>query len=107
MRIRNVSANKIFIESLQFNPIVAIKDVLHTIDLNQAVRSADSSQEFVEEGLFDESVCFHQDEVRHYLFLLKPIKPKFRIDNTMQHRLGSVNIKWRNYMGDFGELELE
>lgn len=99
MRVRNVSANKIFIESLTFQSNVP-KD-LELIELNSTVRQQ-ASQDSLNgpEGLFDDAVCFHQDEVRQYLFYLKPIRPKFRIDNSLQHRLGTVVVAWRNYMGD-------
>ena len=45
--------------------------------------------------------------MRQYLFLLKPINSQFRINNAIQHRLGSVVASWRNYLGDKGSLELE
>ena len=60
-----------------------------------------------EEGLFDETTSFQPDEVRQYLFLLQPVSSKFRIDNSVEHRLGSVLISWRNYLGDVGALELD
>ena len=102
-----MSANRIFIESLKFSSNVG-KD-LQLIDLNQTVRPAllqaaenshASGRSAISttgastagselgsagsaEGLFDETVCFHTDDIRQYLFLLKPIKQSFRIDNSV------------------------
>ena len=41
------------------------------------------------------------------MYLLKPINSQFRINNSQQHRLGTVVAQWRNYLGDKGSLELE
>ena len=67
MRIRNVSANKLFIESLKFNSLV--KQELQLVDLNHIVQPTDlqtaaflggqGTLATVGDGLFDETVCFH------------------------------------------------
>ena len=57
--------------------------------------------------MFDDSVCFHPEEVRSYLYKLKPVKPQFKIDNSKQHVLGQLVINWKNYFGDSGQLNLE
>ena len=103
VRIRNVSANKIFVENVKFAS--SVSQLLELVDLNEVIEANNNGQDA--EGLFDDTVCFHQDEVRQYLYLLKPIKEHFRIDNSREHKLGVVNMTWRNYMGDQGMLELE
>ena len=59
VRLRNVSANKIFLEALKFNSVVS-KD-LQLIDLNNTVVTSGnvSTVETTGQGLFDETVCFH------------------------------------------------
>lgn len=97
--MRNCSVNKIFIEKFEFINSVA-KD-LQLIDLNHSLASPD------QDGLFVDTVCFNTEETRQYLYLLKPVKQSFRIDNSIQHRLGAVQVTWRNYMGDLGQCELD
>lgn len=82
VQVKNCSVNKIFIEKFEF--INSVSKDLQLIDLNHSMASPD------QEGLFDSTVCFNTEETRQYLYLLKPVKPTFRIDNSMQHRLGSV-----------------
>ena len=52
-------------------------------------------------------MSFHPEEVRSYLFMLKPVKPQFKIDNTKQHTLGTLHMVWKNYMGDHGQMQLD
>ena len=59
-----------------------------------------------EDTLFSECVSFQPDEVRSYLFVLKPIKETFKIEDTQEHTLGRLIVHWRNYFGDYGTYEL-
>ena len=77
---------------------------LQLVDLNQ-VQGAKEGDEI--QTVFDESVSFHPEEVRSYLYMLKPVKPQFKIDNTKQHNLGSLHMTWKNYMGDHGYVQLD
>ena len=104
--IQNCSTNKVFVESVHFKN-AATKD-LQVVDLNKIQKSNDKSTDNIElETVFDESVCFHPDEQRSYLFMLKTVKPSFKIVNHKSHMLGQIIIIWKNYFGDSGQLALE
>ena len=92
-----------FVEAVHFKN-AATKD-LTLIDLNQIQNPSEELKESNIETVFDESVCFHPDEQRSYLYMLKPVIDK-KIVNSMEHVLGSIVITWKNYFGDHGQLEL-
>ena len=46
------------------------------------------------------------DDVRSYLFCLRPKDVNFKLDPYKDLNLGSLVIIWRNYFGDAGQLEL-
>lgn len=92
VRIKNCSANRVFLENLEFRNKVS-KDLM-LIDLNSsipyknpdksAIADGDSDSTAASTHLFEDSVCFQQDEERSYLFQLKLIRENFKIDGTVQ-----------------------
>ena len=68
-------------EGLTFKSVVT-KD-LQLVDLNQIQKSSEEQKDNQEiETVFDDSVCFHPEEVRSYLYMLKPFKAGHKIDNS-------------------------
>ena len=51
-------------------------------------------------SLFDKTVEFSYEEVRNYLFWLKPIDPNIKLNNNDSHMLGTLEISWKSYLGD-------
>lgn len=49
---------------------------------------------------------FSPGDIRSYLYLLKPSDENFKLDSTKDLNLGIVELTWRNYFGDSGQLEI-
>ena len=39
------------------------------------------------------------------MYLIKTIDENYKLDNSVSHELGYINIFWRNYFGDMGQLK--
>ena len=49
-----------------------------------------------EDTLFSECVSFQPEEVRSYLFVLKPINDSIKLEDTQEITLGRLVVHWRN-----------
>jgi hypothetical protein len=56
--------------------------------------------------LFDAAVVFATNEVRSYLFMLSSADPTKKIDTNAEIVMGTLQLDWKNYMGDPGTLKV-
>lgn len=58
-------------------------------------------------SIFDQSVVMKANDVRQYVFWLKPVSEQQKVDNTQDMPLGNLEVQWRNYFGDAGSARYE
>jgi hypothetical protein len=60
---------------------------------------------FVEgSSIFESSAVFAPNDTRDYIFWLKPTNEASKIDSTKEMILGKLDLQWRSYFGDTGNL---
>lgn len=58
------------------------------------------------QSLFELSPSFGPGDVRSYLYWLKPVDENFKLDTSKDLELGSLDLAWRSYFGDPGQLSI-
>ena len=61
--------------------------------------------EDLNEGIFDSTSVFNTDEIRSFIYILTPKKDNI-INRFQSEKLGQLEIKWVNYLGDAGYLKV-
>lgn len=89
VKVTSMNPNRIFPTSMNF--LLINPDKYELEDLN--------------EGLFDNSVVFNPDEIRSFIYIFRP-KNGEQINKFTSEKLGMLEIKWCNYLGDPGELKV-
>jgi len=89
VKVTKLNPNKIFPSSFTF--LMANPDLYTVEDLN--------------EGIFDTAAVFNTDEIRSFVYILTPIRGH-TINRCHTEKLGQLEIKWVNYMGDPGFLKV-
>ena len=84
-----------FVDNLKFRN--ANSQILKVIDLTQTNEMPETNKAV---SLFDKTVEFTYEEVRNYLFWLKPLDPNIKLNNNDSHVLGALEISWKSYLGD-------
>ena len=56
--------------------------------------------------LFEDTTVFSPEDIRYYLFWVKPKNDKDKIDSTRDINLGKLDIMWRNLYGDPGRIQI-
>ena len=57
-------------------------------------------------SIFQDTICFHPEDIRAYMYLIRPVDENYKLDNTVSHELGYISIYWKNYFGDPGVLKI-
>ena len=96
VKVTNVSVNKVFPESFLFK--CWRPEEFDLVDLNE---KADG------QAILERSIVFNPEEIRSFIFILKPKDPKIlQINKFKSEQLGQLEINWYNYLGDPGILKV-
>lgn len=58
------------------------------------------------DSLFKNTVVFHPEDTRSYLFSIEPKDTRFKVDKYESYGLGQLELRWQNYFGDPGLLKI-